>query len=77
MRLAHASCDSRNTSWRFALGASSVCVVGENLTCSVPALEGCGAVCGLATLAMRGTTGIHTSTGTLAIVEMSEHHPRR
>ena len=35
---AHPSCDSPNTSRRFALGASNVCLVGENLTCSVPAL---------------------------------------
>ena len=30
-----------NTSRRFALGASDVCLVGENPTCSVPALQGC------------------------------------
>ena len=35
---AHPSCDSPNTSRRFALGASDVCLVGENPTCSVPAL---------------------------------------
>ena len=34
---AHPSCDSPNTSRRFALGASDVCLVGENPTCSVPA----------------------------------------
>ena len=33
----HPSCDSPNTSRRFALGASNVCLVGENPTCSVPA----------------------------------------
>ena len=32
----HPSCDSSNTSRRFALGASNVCLVGENPTCSVP-----------------------------------------
>ena len=32
------SCDSPNTSRRFALGASDVCLVGENPTRSVPAL---------------------------------------
>ena len=26
---------------RFALGGSNVCLVGENPTCSAPALEGC------------------------------------
>ena len=31
------SCDSPNTSRRFVLGASNVCLVGENPTCSVPA----------------------------------------
>ena len=30
--------DSPNTSRGFALGASDVCLVGENPTCSVPAL---------------------------------------
>ena len=30
------SCDSPNTSRRFALGARDVFLVGENLTCSVP-----------------------------------------
>ena len=29
-------CESPNTSRRFALGASNVCLVGENPTCSVP-----------------------------------------
>ena len=33
----HPSCDSPNTPRRFALGASDVCLVGENPTCSVPA----------------------------------------
>ena len=33
----HPSCDSSNTSRRFALGASNVCLLGENPTCSVPA----------------------------------------
>ena len=32
------SCDSPNTPRRFALGASNVFLVGENPTCSVPAL---------------------------------------
>ena len=32
------SCDSPNTSRRFELGASNVCLVGENPACSVPAL---------------------------------------
>ena len=32
------SCDSPNTSRRLALGASDVCLVSENPTCSVPAL---------------------------------------
>ena len=32
--------DSSNTSRRFALGASNVCLVGENPTCSVLALQG-------------------------------------
>ena len=31
-------CDSLNTSRRFALAACNVCLVGENRTCSVPAL---------------------------------------
>ena len=35
---AHPSCDSPNTSRRFALGASNVCLVVENPTCPVPAL---------------------------------------
>ena len=30
------SCDSPNTSWRFALGARDACLVGENPTCSDP-----------------------------------------
>ena len=30
-----------NTSRRFALGAGNVCLVGENLTCSVSALQEC------------------------------------
>ena len=34
----HPPCDSPNTSRRFALGASNVCLVRENPTCSVPAL---------------------------------------
>ena len=34
----HPSCDSPNTSQRFALGASNVCLVAENPTCSVPVL---------------------------------------
>ena len=33
----HPSCDSPNTSRRFALGASNVCVDGSKPTCSVPA----------------------------------------
>ena len=33
----HPSRGSPNTSWRFTLGASNVCLVGENPTCSVPA----------------------------------------
>ena len=37
----YTSCDSPNTSRRFALGASNVCLVGENPTCSFPALQGC------------------------------------
>ena len=32
---AHSSCDSPDTSRRFALFASNVCLVGENPTCSV------------------------------------------
>ena len=35
------SCDSPNTSQRFALGEGDVCLVGQNPTCSVPALQGC------------------------------------
>ena len=35
---AHPLRDSPSTSWRFALGASNACLVGENLTCSVPVL---------------------------------------
>ena len=35
---AHPSCDSPNTSRRFALGASDVCLVGENPARPVPAL---------------------------------------
>ena len=31
------SCDSPNNLRRFALGASNVCLIGENPTCSVPA----------------------------------------
>ena len=34
----HPSFDSPNTSRRFALGASNVSLVGENPTCSVPAI---------------------------------------
>lgn len=34
----HPSCDSPNTSWRFQLGARDMCLVGGNLTCSVPVL---------------------------------------
>ena len=34
----HPSCDSPNPSRRFTLGARDVCLVGENPTCSVPAL---------------------------------------
>ena len=44
MQLAlHATRDSPNTSRRFArlVQAMSVCLVGENPTCSVPALQGC------------------------------------
>ena len=37
---AHPPCDSPNSSRPFALGASNVCLVGENPTCSVPALYG-------------------------------------
>ena len=37
-RAAHPSCDSPNTSRSFALGASDVCLDGENPTYSVPAL---------------------------------------
>ena len=37
---AHPSC-SPNTSRRFELGASNVCLVGGNSTCSVRALQGC------------------------------------
>ena len=32
----YSSCDSPNISRRFALGASNVCLVGDNPTCSVP-----------------------------------------
>ena len=42
---AHPSCASPSTSRRFVLGASNVCLVGENPTCSVPALWGCEALC--------------------------------
>ena len=35
------SCDLPITSRRFALGARDVCLVGENLTCSVLVLWGC------------------------------------
>ena len=38
---AHPSCDSPNTSRRFALDGSNVgnvCLVGENLTCFVPVM---------------------------------------
>ena len=35
------SCDSPNTSRRFVLDASSVCLGDENPTCSVPPLSGC------------------------------------
>ena len=38
---AHPPCDSPNTSRRFALGAINICLVGGNLTCSVPVLQGC------------------------------------
>ena len=37
----HPSCDSPNTSWRFALRASNVCRAGDNPTCSAPAKYGC------------------------------------
>ena len=37
----HPSCDSRNTSRRFAPGARNACLAGENPTCSIPALQGC------------------------------------
>ena len=47
----HPSCDSPNTSRRFALGASNVCLVGENPTFSVPVLyEG-----------VRGSLVVHTT----------------
>ena len=42
---AHPSCDSRNTSHRFAHGAKNVCLVRENPTCSVPTLKGCQGLC--------------------------------
>ena len=52
VRLASGSCSrmqlnpphatSPNTSRRFALGASNICLVDENTTCSVPTLQGCG-----------------------------------
>ena len=38
VQLTHPSRDSPNTSPRFALDARDVCLVGENSTCSVPAL---------------------------------------
>ena len=37
---AHPSCNSPNTSWRLALGASIVSLVGENTKCSVLACDG-------------------------------------
>ena len=37
----HPSCDSPNTSRRFALGASNVCLVDKKPTCSVPTWKGC------------------------------------
>ena len=41
MHAVHPSCDSPNTSRRFALGATSnACLVGENTKCSVAALQG-------------------------------------
>ena len=43
MQLAHPACDSPNTltALRSRLVASNICLVGENPTCSVPALQGC------------------------------------
>ena len=35
---AHSSCDSSNTSWRLALCARDVCLIGEYLVCSIPSL---------------------------------------
>ena len=40
-RLVQGSLGIPPTSRRFALGASTVCLIGENPTCSVPALQGC------------------------------------
>ena len=36
----HYSCESLNTSRLFVLGASNICLVGENLACFVPAEYG-------------------------------------
>ena len=36
----HPSCDSPNTSRRFSLGASNVCLVGDNPTCSISDMVG-------------------------------------
>ena len=54
IQLTH-SCDSPNTfTFRVALGASNVSLVGANPTCSAPALKGCEGLYGHAAKAMHG-----------------------
>ena len=61
----HPSCDSPNTSRRFALGASNICLVGENPASSVQAQLG-----------MRGSMVIRLRPSTIRVQPRPRPRPR-